>query len=204
MHTVLRGHDRQPCFFEDMDRRVFLKYLGDAAVRTSCDLHAYVLMTNHVHFLVSGREHGSVSRLMHSVARRYSVYINRKQRRSGSLYEGRFRSDPVAHSTYFLACMRYIELNPVRAGLASHPSQYPWSSFGSNATGEPSGLLVAHSEYLGLGGTRERRAAAYLRLFGQPISTECLEALRRGVRPASRGRPTRADTAPREKNLVLF
>lgn len=209
MHAVLRGHDRQACFFADMDRRVFLKYLSEASLRTECELHAYVLMTNHVHLLVCGHERLAVSRLMHSVARRYSAYVNRRQRRSGSLYEGRFRSTPIRDGRRFLACMRYIELNPVRAGLVAHPSRYPWSSFRANASGMPSGLLVPHPEYLELGGDQKARADAYRRLFHHPLPQAELDEFRRGVNPGPRGRPRKeaaagGDLDVRETNLVLF
>jgi putative transposase len=201
---VLRGHDRQACFFEDMDRHVFLGYLGEAAETTECDLHAYVLMSNHMHFLVTSRAARGLSRLMHHSARRYSAYVNRRRRRSGSLYEGRFRSCPIRSDRYFLSCMRYIETNPVRAGMCASAGDYKWSSYRANSSGAPTGLITPHPVYQGLGHSREARAAAYVGLFLDPPDDAMLRRFREGLAPRPRGRPRKTGEPAEEINLVLF
>lgn len=177
-HLILRGNNRTPCFHDDQDRRVFLKYLREALEETGCSLHAFVLMTNHVHLLVTGHEPGAISRLMQSVGRRYARYINSSRGRTGTLFEGRFKSSVVDSERYFLAVMRYIELNPVRAGMVAHPGSYPWSSFRQNASGKPSGLVTAHPQYESLGGDPIARRQAYLALFDLEIDDETLQEIR--------------------------
>lgn len=218
-HLVVRGHNRSDIFFRDLDRAVFLKYLKHALATNACSLHAYVLMTNHVHLLATGAEHCAVSGLMHSVAKRYSRYINRYRARSGSLFERRFHSSPVQTDTYLLACMRYIESNPVRAGVVPVPWLYRWSSYRINASGNARGILTAHNQYLALGDNHETRAQAYRRLFDD-LPDECLVEFRRAAlkdepagdpsfklalqrelgHPVMRGKPGR----PGKTNLVLF
>lgn len=180
-HLVARGNNRAPCFFHDADRHVFLKYLREAASADHCDVHAFVLMSNHVHLLVTGREAGAISRMMQAVGRRYARYVNRAYARTGTLFEGRFRSSLVQTERYFLACMRYIELNPVRGGMVVHPSEYPWSSYRENASGEPSGWIKPHPEYVRLGSEASQRASAYRRLFEEELDAEELAAIRRHV-----------------------
>ena len=178
-HLVARGHNRSDCFRREFDRVLYLKYLREEGVQSGCDIHAYVLMTNHVHLLVTGREEGSISRLMQHVGRRYCRYVNRAYERSGALYESRFRSSLIESEAYFLACMRYIELNPVRAAIVEHPRFYPWSSYRENATGQPAGFLVPHPEYLRLGQSAAARSAAYMALVQQPLESSRLESIRR-------------------------
>ena len=115
-------------------------------------MHAYVLMTNHVHLLVTGREPRSISRFMQQLNRRYSRYFNKAHERTGTLYEGRFGSSHIESERYFFTVMRYIEINPVRAGMVRHPGDYPWSSHRQNACGAPNGLLTPHPLFIGLGG----------------------------------------------------
>ena len=174
----MRGNNRAPFFHSDQDRHVFLRYLREALDETGCVIHAYVLMTNHVHLLVTSREPGAISRLMQSVGRRYARYVNFTQDRTGTLFEGRFKSSVVDSERYFLTVMRYIELNPVRAGMVPHPGAYPWSSFRQNASGEPSGLVVAHPQYEALGHDRQSRRRAYLSLFELDIEDETLHEIR--------------------------
>lgn len=177
-HLVARGHDRKDCFRRELDRAVYLKYLREALDKSECQVHAYVLMTNHVHLLATGSKPRSISRLMQSVGRRYCRYVNRAYQRSGALFEGRFKSSLVDSEAYLLACMRYIELNPVRAGMVDHPSRYWWSSFRENASGDPGGLVVPHSEYLRLGPDRGKRRAAYAALLDQPLDSSQLREIR--------------------------
>lgn len=224
-HVVVRGHNRADIFFDELGRRLFLKYLKLALAKGGCELHAFVLMSNHVHFVITGRQRSAVSDLMHSVQRRYSRFVNRRLDRRGTLFEGRFYSSTVQTETYLLACMRYIELNPVRAGIVQFPWLYPWSSYRDNAGGRPGGLLTPHSEYLALATRPERRAVAYRRLFDQALEAPYLDAFRRGGRLGEavgsaqfkadlqrdlgrhvaadrRGRPR--TPAPEKSNLVLI
>jgi len=177
-HLILRGNNRTACFHSDLDRHVFLKYLREALEETGCVMHAYVLMTNHVHLLVTAHEAGVISRLMQSVGRRYARYVNTSQNRTGTLFEGRFKSSVVDTELYFLTVMRYIELNPVRAGMVVHPGDYPWSSFRQNASGAPSGLVTPHPQYEALGHDGLARRQAYLALFDGEFSDEALHEIR--------------------------
>jgi putative transposase len=169
-------------FFSDDDRSFFLKCLGDARIERQCEVHAFVLMPNHVHLLATAREPMAISRMMQDVGRTYVKYINSRYERTGALYEGRFKSSVVETSRYFLACMRYIELNPVRAQIVSVPAQFPWSSFSENVSGEPTGLLTPHPEYLSLGINPEERSKAYVRLFEDVIEERDLNAIRQSAR----------------------
>ena len=179
---MVRGNNHGEIFFGDADRDVFLKYLGEACEDQACTVHAFVLMGNHVHLLATGTRSMALSLLMQDVGRRYVKYVNTAYKRSGALYEGRFKSSLVETSSYFLTCMRYIESNPVRAGMARRPGEYPWTSFGQNATGEPTGLVVAHPEYLALGADAEQRSRAYLSMFEEAIPQDRLAAIRESAR----------------------
>ena len=143
--------------------------------------HAYVLMTNHVHLLVSSGEADGVGAMMKSLGQRYVQYVNRSYRRSGSLWEGRYRSCLTQEEDYLLACQRYIELNPVRAGMVVHPAEYRWSSYRANAQGEESPLIVPHSLYLALGANPEGRQAAYRELFRYHLEPGLVDAIRRAT-----------------------
>ncbi len=179
---IVRGNDRQAIFFSDDDRSFFLKCLGDARSQRRCEVHAFVLMPNHVHLLATGTAPMGVSRMMQDVGRAYVKYVNSRHKRTGALYEGRFKSSVIETSRYFLACMRYIELNPVRAHIVSHPARFRWSSHGQNVTGDPSGLLTPHPEYLSLGFDPGQRAAAYVRLFDGQLAEPDLKAIRQSAR----------------------
>lgn len=140
-HVIQRGNDRQACFFHEDDRLTYLTLLREAALRHGCDVHAYVLMTNHVHLLVTPVEKGAVSRMMQTLGRNYVTHVNARYRRTGTLWEGRYKSCLVDSEDYVLACYRYIELNPVRAGMVETPSEYQWSSHRCNASDEPNPLV---------------------------------------------------------------
>jgi len=177
-HVIARGNNRQACFFTDVDRATYLHYLLVAARSHECAVHAYVLMGNHVHLLVTGSRQGSVGRLMQSIGRRYVRALNNVLGRTGTLFEGRYRASPVESQAYFLACMRYIEQNPVRAGMVDDPAGYRWSSHRFNIGMEPSSLLVAHPEYLQLGIDPVTRAAAYRALFERPLPVAEIDMIR--------------------------
>ncbi len=152
--------------------------MAEGAERHACLIHTYVLMTNHVHLLVTPSHKASVSQFMQYIGRRYVPYINKKYGRSGTLWEGRFRASNIDSSAYLLACYRYIELNPVRAAMVGNPGDYPWSGHRFNAWGTENPLLTPHAEYSALGNTPKARRAAYRRVFEhEPPSAE-IDAIR--------------------------
>jgi len=181
-HVVQRGNDRMPCFRDDDDRELYLRLLAHMSARYGCAVHAYVLMTNHVHLLVSHQELGAISRMMQGIGRVYVAEHNRRHARTGTLWEGRFRSSLVDSERYVLACYRYIELNPVRAGLAAHPAHFAWSSYAVNALGLTSGFLRAHDAYLALGSSVVARTAAYRQLFSAGTGDDDDAAIRAHLR----------------------
>ena len=164
-HIVQRGNDRQACFADAADYLRYRQELGEAALRYDCALHAYVLMTNHVHLLTTPREPGGVSRMMQAIGRRYVGSFNARYRRTGTLWEGRFKSALVDSEHYALACYRYIELNPVRAGIVTSPREYRWSSHARNAHGTHEPRITPHAAYLSLGADDLTRLDAHRRLF---------------------------------------
>lgn len=138
-------------------------------------------MTNHVHLLVSADSGEGVGALMKALGQRYVQYVNRCYRRSGTLWEGRFRSCLTQEEDYLLGCQRYIELNPVRAGMVEHPAEYPWSSYRANAQGENAPLIVPHTLYLALGGDPVSRQAAYRELFRYSLEPGLVDAIRKAT-----------------------
>lgn len=182
MHVVQRGNDRQPCFLDVVDYQRYLRALKEAAIECECHVHAYVLMPNHVHLLVTPATLGGVSRMMQQLGRGYVGYFNTRHHRSGTLWEGRFKSSLVDSDRYLLTCYRYIEMNPVRAAMVAAPGDYLWSSHGSNALGEPDAVVSPHSLYLGLGRNDIERRAAYRELLRLSISDDDLSAIRKHVR----------------------
>jgi putative transposase len=160
-HVIQRGNDRRPCFFDDEDRERYLATLAISARRYGCAVHAYVLMTNHVHLLVTPRSRGAVSRTMQRLGSLHAARVNANQGRTGTLWEGRFRSCLVDSEQYALSCIRYIELNPVRAGMVADAGGFRWSSFAFHARGVHDELISPHPTYLSLGHDREERCAAY-------------------------------------------
>jgi len=183
MHIIQRGNNRQACFFADEDYQFFLDCLARLAKRFRCALHAYVLMTNHFHLLLTSELEAGPSLLMKFLGQRCVQYVNRTYRRTGSLWEGRFRSSLVQTERYLLGCYRYIEMNPVRANMVKHPIEYPWSSYAANAEGKPVAWITPHGEYHALGLDDERRRAAYRGLF----TTELDQQLLRDIRISTHG-----------------
>jgi putative transposase len=183
MHIMHRGNNHGDCFWRPTDRRLYLCLLDEFGPKYECAIHAYVLMTNHVHLLMTPAAAEGASRLMKAVAQRYVQYVNRKLGRSGTLWEGRFKSSIVDSQSYLLQCHRYIELNPVRARMVADPAEYAWSSFATNAMGDRSTLITPHERYLALGATEDERRAAYRELFA---ATVCSDELRR-IRDAING-----------------
>ena len=181
VHVVQRGNNRQPVFFSDADRRAYLEWLGEAAERYGCAIHAYVLMTNHIHLLATPPTVGATSRMMQYVGRYYVPYINRAHGRSGTLWDGRYKASLVDSDRYLLVCQRYIELNPVRAGLAKAPADYRWSSYAANAQGVFDALVRPHPTYNMLGATPAARRSAYRALFEDALDPAGVEDMRRAV-----------------------
>lgn len=180
-HIIQRGNNRQPIFAADSDYQFFRDALVEAARKHGLAIHAYVWMTNHIHLLATPQFGHSISKVFQSVGRRYVQYFNVTYRRSGTLWEGRYRATVVDSERYLLTVMRYIELNPVRAGLVGHPGDYPWSSFRHHAQGEGgwnAGGLTAHEAYLRLGSSEAERQRAYRDLFQAAISSNDLAEIR--------------------------
>ena len=177
-HLIQRGNNRQPCFFSDSDRRLYLRLLHQAAEKFGGSVHAYVLMNNHAHILATGAEKGALGRMMQSLGRRYVRYFNIKHRRTGTLWEGRYKSSLIESDRYLLACYRYIELNPVRANIVAAPGDFGWSSFHCNAGGREDELITPHANYLALGQTAAGRSSAYRRLFQQSFNNDDIQTIR--------------------------
>jgi REP-associated tyrosine transposase len=177
-HVIQRGNNRAPCFFTDADYRFYLDHLRRASEKTDCMIHAYVLMTNHVHLLVTPARPFSVSDMMQSLGRRYVRYINQTYERTGTLWEGRYRASLVDSERYVLVCYRYIELNPVRAGMTQSAGEYHWSSHRATALGALDGVITAHDAYLRLGENDEARQRAYLALFHHQRNNSELDEIR--------------------------
>lgn len=181
LHIVQRGHNRDACFFADEDYLAYREWLGEAIKNTGCQLHAYVQMTNHVHLLLTPPEPAAVSRLAISLGRRYVQYINKTYRRTGTLWDSRYKSSLVQTDAYLLLCQRYIELNPVRAAMVDDPAHYCWSSYRANGLGQPDPLLTPHEIYTSLGQSDIERQAAYRALFRPELDNEAICDIRRAL-----------------------
>jgi putative transposase len=183
-HIILRGNNRTEIFCAEADYRFYLEKLQLARDTHGCDVHAYVLMTNHVHLLITPHQEQSLPKAMQMLGRYYVQYYNHCYRRTGTLWEGRYKATLIDSEAYLLTCMRYIELNPVRAGMVTHPSEYPWSSYHHNALGQPNDLVTPHLEYRRLGKTNEERQAAYRQLFKHHIPEKSLAEIRAATNKA--------------------
>jgi putative transposase len=181
LHIIQRGNNRSACFYADEDYGLYLHHLATLSAEHGCAVHAYVLMTNHVHLLLTPERQDSASLLMKQVGQRYVQYVNRTYGRSGTLWEGRFRSCIASEENYVLSCYRYIELNPVRARMVHAPCEYRWSSYRFNAESSPSKFLVAHPSYRRLGGTDSERRAAYRAIFSPGPDPAAAEEIRQAT-----------------------
>jgi putative transposase len=222
-HVIQRGNNRQPIFLAPKDYEVFLDCLREAKRKCRARLYAYVLMTNHVHLLVEPEHEGDLGRFMQSVGRRYVRYVNDIHECTGTLWEGRFKSAVVSRDEYLIMCSRYIELNPVRAGMVRHPRDYRWSSYNRRALSRSDYLVDEDLWYVSLGHTTEDRARVYANWLEASISDEEWELIRRATQQGrvvgndvfqeeissrvgrrlkgeTRGRPKRAD---RPDEIVL-
>jgi len=224
-HVVQRGNNRQATFFADEDCIRYLEDLKTACETHCCELHAYVLMTNHVHLLLTPRKPDGVAKVMQSLGRRYVVYVNQTYLRTGTLWEGRYKAALVDAEDYLLRCMRYIELNPVRAEMVKTPEDWRWSSYRYNAASENSDLLTPHEVYLALGPTDLARQGIYRELFsgafdkrtlaeirdsvnqclafgGERFKDEVEIMLARRIRPGKPGRPKKEDVGGGPQGII--
>ncbi len=225
LHVIQRGNNRQAIFHSDDDREVFLNWLLEATQKHGCRVHAYVLMTNHIHLLLTPERADSLPRTMQSVGRRYVRYVNFTQVRTGTLWEGRYRAAPIESEAYLMACYRYIELNPVRARMVRHPREYRWSSYRANALGAADPIVSAHPLYCSLGRSAGKRQESYRELFRERLSVEFIDDLRsatnggwalgteafkrriakgakRRAEPLPKGRPAAKSAGKRQLNLL--
>jgi putative transposase len=176
-----RGHNREAVFFSEQDYLEYLRCLKHAADDYGCKVHGYVLMTNHVHLLVTPDTKDSIGQMFQGIGRHYVRYINDTYQRHGGLWEGRYKANIIQSQAYFLSCLRYIELNPVRAGMVDHPTKYRWSSYGANALGESNAILSQHDEYIGLGASAVLRQKVYLGLFDDNLSADMVKFFKQSL-----------------------
>ena len=181
-HIIQRGNNRGATFFAEQDYQYYLKCLHDASIRYKVGIHAYVLMTNHVHILATSEHKESISLMMQSVGRRYVQYVNKEYVRTGTLWESRHKASLVEAERYLLACSRYIELNPVAANMVKHPSDYKWSSYRCNAYGENNVLVCNHEVYKRLGSNNELRQQSYSALYDHDIDPDDAKIIRSAAR----------------------
>jgi putative transposase len=177
-HIWVRGNNRNAIFRSEGDRVYFHRCLVDVTRRAGVAVHAYVFMTNHIHLLATGERPDSLAKAVQCMGRRYVSYFNYLYERTGTLWEGRFRSCPVETERYFFVCHRYVELNPVRAGMVGDPGLHQWSSYRCNALGGKDDLVTPHSLYMELGPTDPARRNAYRGLFGSGLDEATLAAIR--------------------------
>jgi putative transposase len=199
VHLIQRGNNRGQVFFDADDARRYHDGLMEIAAQEGVAVHAYVLMTNHVHLLASPTTPDGLGRCMQALGIRTTRSVNARRSRVGTLWSGPYRAAPIIDERYFIACSRYIEMNPVRAGLAPEPAAFRWSSYRANADGRNDPLVTPHAIYLSLGATPDARRAAYRALFDQALDDDTLAAIRAATNsnaelhadytPRSRGRP---------------
>ncbi|MES9899160.1 MAG: transposase [Sedimenticola sp.] len=179
-YIIQRGNNHEACFIEPENYQFYIELWQELSKRYGVDVHAYCLMTNHIHFLATPSTETALSNTMKVVGSRYAQYINKKYKRTGTLWEGRHRASLVQQNRYLLTCYRYIELNPVRAGMVLRPEEYRWSSYGSNGWGDGS-WITPHQEYFRLGGDPVVRYHAYRELFKVQLSEENLHLIRKAA-----------------------
>lgn len=181
LHIIQRGNNRQACFFSDEDYLVYLQWLKEYALVSGCLIHSFVLMTNHVHLLLTPQRKNSPGDLLKRLGQRYVQYINRTYKRTGTLWEGRFRSCLIQEEKYLLTCQRYIELNPVRANIVKYPGDFQWSSYGSNGQGKKCDLISPHPLYQALGKSEEEKQSAYRELFRYDLESGEIDKIRKAT-----------------------
>ena len=177
-HVVQRGNNRLPCFLDNRDRWEYLETLRQALQQTGCQLHAYVLMHNHAHLLLTPPKAGAVGDLMQRLGRRYVAWFNARHERTGTLWEGRYKACLVDSETYLLRCARYIDLNPVRARLTDDPANYRWSSCSALCGLRDEPLLTLHPAQKALQDSAQPPGTAYQALLREAISADEIEEIR--------------------------
>jgi len=180
-HVIQRGINRADIFHVPGDRDVFLSILHDALSRFSLEVHAYVLMTNHLHMMATPGDARALPNVMQALGRSYVPYFNKRYERTGGLFNGRYKAFVVDDERYWFTCMRYIELNPVRAGLVQSPDEYPWSSFHANAQGIPDFVVTPHQLYTRLGQTSSKRQCSWRGVCGAALADDELTEIRSAV-----------------------
>ena len=178
VHIIQRGNNRQACFTSDGDIAAYAHWLAEGAIKYGVDVHAWVFMTNHVHLLLTPQSEHAISSLMQFIGRLYVRRFNYRYTRSGTLFDGRFKSSLIQDNQYLLTCIQYIELNPIRAGLVNDPGDYRWSSYRSHAFGRPVDVWTPHAVYLALGSSLNNRQETYRDKTGVSISTEAIAKIR--------------------------
>ena len=181
-HVISRGVDKRAVFFAPGDYRDYLDSLREAARKHDCAVHAYVLMTNHVHLLVTPGHERSLPLTMQALGPSYVQPLNRRYERTGTLWESRYRACLVQTDAYFLTCQRYIELNPVRAHIVGDPGEYPYSSYAHHAYGSADALLTPHDCYLALQDDPALRPRAYRELFSDELPKNQVDKIRKQTR----------------------
>ncbi|MEM7219266.1 MAG: transposase [Pseudomonadota bacterium] len=181
-HLIQRGNNRQLCFVSDADFAAYARWLAEGADQYEVALHGWVFMDNHVHLVGTPEHADSLSRLMQYVGRQYVRYFNDTHERTGTLYEGRFRSCVVQDDVYLLNCLRYVELNPVRAGMVDDPGDFHWSSYKAHAFGLRMAMWTPHPTYVALSEKPAARQRQYRRLFEQAPDTGLEDRIRRCVK----------------------
>jgi putative transposase len=184
-HVLNRGNNRCDIFRADKDYAFFLLALRDASIRYKVEVHSYALMTNHFHLVATPRVATGLSDTMQAVGTKYVRYFNRRYARTGRLFGGPFKANVIDSERYWFTCMRYVELNPVRAGLVSEPAEYRWSSYRSNALGVRDTLITQHPQYSSLGKSAAGRQERWRELSREVISPEDLFEIRDAIRRAA-------------------
>lgn len=181
-HIIQRGHNRQVVFATDDDYLFYLDNLQEWKEKFGCKVYAYCLMTNHVHLIIDpGTDERNLPLLMKRIAGRQTRYVNRIEERSGTLWEGRYKSSPISTNDYLLACCRYVELNPVRAGIVAVPEAYRWSSYRAKVGMTKQDWLDFDPHYLGLASTAKKRQKEYRDFIMGTISDEEMEQIRNAI-----------------------
>jgi putative transposase len=181
-HVVQHGHNRQPIVADDEDRRMWLSLLRDVALAQGVSVHAWVLFDDHFHLIATPPSATALSRMMQALGRRYVGWFNRRHARSGTLWEGRFRAAALEPSRWLLACMRYVELHPVRAGMVVTAAEHRWSSFAHHVGERADPLVTDHPAYWALGNTPFERHAAFRRLVEAGLGRDDLAAITAATR----------------------
>ena len=177
-HVIQRGNNREPCFYSEQDYLHYLTDVKEVAKKFDCHIHAYVLMTNHVHLLLTPMIENGISLFMQSIGRRYVRYFNETYNRTGTLWEGRYKASLVDSDSYLLSCMCYIEMNPVRATMVAHPDEYKWSSYNQNAQVSNRTLVDHHPVFETLGDSIEERQFVYRGLFERYFDNDVIHQIR--------------------------